>query len=201
MKKYKRFPFSIGELPTSYKMSMTYEEQLIWLCNYMEKTIIPYLQELDKKIAEWDDTIEELNKKLDLIDDLIAEFNELKIEFEVFKNNIIKEINDRINDIEEQIIDTLNTEINKIYIYMYGIEERLNYKLDNITIDNFKMVDPTTGQLSSISSIINKLFDQLRDDPINCTEFDGLELTATEFDNKEITAYDFDNSGKAILMN
>ena len=32
---------TIGALPTSYLISMTYEEQLIWLCDYLENTVIP----------------------------------------------------------------------------------------------------------------------------------------------------------------
>ncbi len=37
---------TIGQLPTSYLISMTYEEQLLWLSNYLEKTLIPTMNEL-----------------------------------------------------------------------------------------------------------------------------------------------------------
>ena len=38
---FTRFIYTIGLLPSSYLMSMTYEEQLVWFCNYLEKTVIP----------------------------------------------------------------------------------------------------------------------------------------------------------------
>lgn len=37
---------TIGELPASYLVSMTYEEQLLWLCNYLEKTLLPKMNEI-----------------------------------------------------------------------------------------------------------------------------------------------------------
>lgn len=38
---FTHFCCTIGNLPTSYMISLTYEEQLLWLCNYLEKTVIP----------------------------------------------------------------------------------------------------------------------------------------------------------------
>ena len=36
-----RFVAKFGMLPSSYKEAMTYEEQLVWLCNYLETEILP----------------------------------------------------------------------------------------------------------------------------------------------------------------
>ena len=41
LKPFPRFCCSIGYIPTSYKISMTYEEQLLWLCDFLENTVIP----------------------------------------------------------------------------------------------------------------------------------------------------------------
>lgn len=38
---FKCFPKSIGELPTSYRESISYEEQILWLCNFIEKEVLP----------------------------------------------------------------------------------------------------------------------------------------------------------------
>ena len=38
---FKKFCMSIGILPSSYVESMTYLEMLMWLCNFLENTIIP----------------------------------------------------------------------------------------------------------------------------------------------------------------
>ena len=36
-----RLCVTLGMLPSSYKESLTYEEQLLWMFNYIEKTLIP----------------------------------------------------------------------------------------------------------------------------------------------------------------
>ena len=38
---FRHFCMSIGELPSSYMQSMTYLELLMWLCKYLENTVIP----------------------------------------------------------------------------------------------------------------------------------------------------------------
>ena len=35
IKPFTRFLMTIGELPSSYLVSMTYEEQLLWFCNFL----------------------------------------------------------------------------------------------------------------------------------------------------------------------
>lgn len=79
---FAHFCCTIGNLPTSYMISLTYEEQLLWLCNYLEKTVIAAvntnaeavaeLQELYNQLKEYVnnyftnlDVQEEINKKLD----------------------------------------------------------------------------------------------------------------------------------------
>lgn len=82
LKPFTHFIYTIGELPSSYLMSMTYEEQLIWLCNYLEKTVIPTVNNNGQAVSELQtlyielqdyvnhyfdnlDVQEEINKKLD----------------------------------------------------------------------------------------------------------------------------------------
>ena len=79
---FAKFCCTIGNLPTSYMISLTYEEQLLWLCNYLEKTVIPAvntnaqavqeLQELYVVLKNYVDNYfenldvqEEINNKLD----------------------------------------------------------------------------------------------------------------------------------------
>ena len=52
LRPFTRFIYTIGELPTSYLMSMTYEEQLVWFCNYLEKTVIPTIDNNGKAVEE-----------------------------------------------------------------------------------------------------------------------------------------------------
>lgn len=60
-----RFIYTIGELPSSYLMSMTYEEQLIWLCNYLEKTVIPTINNNGNAVSELQNLYIELKNYVD----------------------------------------------------------------------------------------------------------------------------------------
>ena len=66
-----RFCMTIGEIPTSYMNSMTYEEQIIWLCNFLEKEVIPVVNnnsEVVKELQNWFENLdvqEEVNNKIE----------------------------------------------------------------------------------------------------------------------------------------
>lgn len=36
---------TIGNLPTSYALSLSYEEQIWWLCDFLEKKVFPAIEE------------------------------------------------------------------------------------------------------------------------------------------------------------
>ena len=38
---FTRFCMSIGAVPTAYLAGLTIEEQLLWFCSYLEKEVIP----------------------------------------------------------------------------------------------------------------------------------------------------------------
>ena len=96
MKELKSLPkiihqcMTIGEIPTSYKYSLTYEEQLMWFCKFLQDEVIPVVnnnsdavQELQNYVATFFDNLdvqEEVNTKLDEmagsgeLEELIAEY-------------------------------------------------------------------------------------------------------------------------------
>lgn len=74
---FKKFCMTIGELPTSYVESMTYYESLVWLCNYLGKTVIPALNangeaviELQEKYIELKDYVDNYFKNLDIQEEI-----------------------------------------------------------------------------------------------------------------------------------
>lgn len=62
---------TIGELPTSYKISLTYEEQLMWFCNFLENEVIPVVNNNSTVVQEllnWFDNLDvqdEVDNKLE----------------------------------------------------------------------------------------------------------------------------------------
>ena len=47
-----RFIYTLGQLPTSYLMSMSFEEQLVWLCNYLGTQVIPAVNQNGEAVEE-----------------------------------------------------------------------------------------------------------------------------------------------------
>ena len=119
----KHFCITIGNLPSSYMESMSYEEMIIWLCKYLEETVIPTLnnngeavnelQELYKATKEYIDSYftnldvqKEINNKLDKMSQS-GELTQLIKKYiqpiqENFENNINNKINNQNNLIEKQ---------------------------------------------------------------------------------------------------
>ena len=60
LRPFTKFIYTIGELPTSYLVSMTYEEQLIWLCNYLTNTVIPTINNNAEAVKEVQDLVTQL---------------------------------------------------------------------------------------------------------------------------------------------
>lgn len=60
-----KFCCTIGELPTSYMISLTYEEQLLWLCKYLEETVIPAVNTNAEAVAELQELYIELKNYVD----------------------------------------------------------------------------------------------------------------------------------------
>ena len=47
-----RLCITLGMLPSPYKESLTYEEQLLWMLNYIEKTLIPTINNNAQVVEE-----------------------------------------------------------------------------------------------------------------------------------------------------
>lgn len=52
LKPFTRFCCSIGIIPASYLVAMSYEEQLLWLCDFLENTVIPTINNNGEAVTE-----------------------------------------------------------------------------------------------------------------------------------------------------
>ena len=59
---------TIGAIPTSYRLSLSYEEQIVWLCNYTLTTIIPAINDNAETLEEVIALYEELKEEIEQID-------------------------------------------------------------------------------------------------------------------------------------
>lgn len=65
LKPFPKFCCSIGYIPTSYKVAMTYEEQLIWFCDFLENTVIPTVNQNGQAVEELQNLYTELQNYVD----------------------------------------------------------------------------------------------------------------------------------------
>lgn len=57
---FRKFCMTVGELPSSYTETMSYYETLVWLCNYLGKTVIPAIDNNAEALKEVQDLFIEL---------------------------------------------------------------------------------------------------------------------------------------------
>lgn len=194
---FKKFIMTIGELPTSYLESMTYGEMVMWLCNYLQNTVIPAINNNADVTNELIKKIEELD-----VDAILAEIERLQNEIDVLEN-----VKANKTDVETALFN-LNTTLRQVIAQDYQTlkdysdaqDELLQNQIDNFSADNITAYDPTTGQVEPLDVVLANIYDQTRGNALTATEFDELELTATAFDAYEITAREFDITGKTILV-
>lgn len=109
-----KFCYTIGMIPTSYKMSLTYEEQIIAIGHYLEETVIPALNNNAEAVAELQSLFIQLK---DYVENY---FDNLDVQYEI--NNkldtmaqdgtLAQIINEQVFQDLSSNIDTLNTILN-----------------------------------------------------------------------------------------
>lgn len=205
-----RFCSSLGILPTSYLMTLSYGEQVTWLCNYINNTIIPILKSNNEAISTIpifeENVTNQLNEFQTILDSYVSSLDDVKEDIININNTLIQynilitELNQKINEDIENLEELINSNFNALKNYVDIKDYELNQKIENIQIGAIQVYDPTTGILSPLQEVLNNLYGVSNKDGLTASEFDNLELTATTFDNYQITAYEFDSQGKVILV-
>ena len=116
-----KFCCTIGMIPTSYKLSLTYEEQILAIGKYLEETVIPALNNNAEAVAELQ------NLFIQLKDYVENYFDNLDVQ---------QEISDKIDNlvengtlsalINEQLFSELNNKLNKKIYYFNSLSDLKN---------------------------------------------------------------------------
>ena len=136
-----KFIYTLGVLPTSYLMTMTYQEQVTWLCNFIQQTVIPAI-----------------NDDVDAIQELQQLYNDLQDYVDNYFENldVTEEINNKLDemfedgDLEELIKRYINPQIDSINQEITRFEN-----LTNNNIQNFE--NTTTAQINSIENLVSNV--------------------------------------------
>lgn len=188
---------TLGNLPTSYKESLSYPEQLQELRHKINEVVTNYNSILSL-LDDISSNYEEISQKLDNIEVQIQEINDF---FPTFRSQILQSVDNKNNSLYLQVTNLLNDYQSIFNNSLQNLRNDLETEISRIELGDVKAYNPTNGETQNVSKVIMDVYNMFRDNAISCAEFDALELTATEYDEMEITAYNFDVNSKSILLN
>ena len=175
-------------ISSNYLDNMTYAEFLLGILKKMNEIIaVTNTQQ---------EFIDEFNVKYQ---ELLIEFEQLRADFDALEDKITASVQAQFDALEVEVRNLITATQNYLIAYTDSAEARLQAQIEAIQIGDINVIDPTTGILSPIQTVINNLAGSSAD-ALTATEYDALNLTATAYDNYDITAYDYDFKGKALLV-
>lgn len=211
---FKRMVTTVGNLPTSFVDSMSYYETLAWLCQYVQETIIPKINENSEAINQIEKDFDELRQE---VEEAIQEIPQLRADFEALVirfNETVEELQAQYEQFEQDVEDEINSKIAEvrasIMVVVDSYFETLNNKIDSEVariddkfndwaIANTIVFNALQGRETTLQVYLDDLSGLNRTNAISASEYDGLELTATDYDGRQISARDYDYDGKTIL--
>ena len=106
LKPFPKFCCSIGMIPTSYKVSLTYEEQLLWLCDFLENTVIPTVNNNGQAVEELQNLFTKLTNYINNY------FDNLDVQTEI-NNKLDEMVEDGTlaNIINQEIFGEINSQL------------------------------------------------------------------------------------------
>ena len=121
---------TIGELPTSFTESMSYYELLAWLCDYIEKTIIPAVNNNAESVKELQDLFVELK---DYVDNY---FDNLDVQEEINnKLDAMAEDGTLAHIINEEIFGELSNKVDTNTAAIAATDEALDKKINGFKLN------------------------------------------------------------------
>lgn len=112
---FARFCCTIGNLPSSYMASLSFEEQLMWFCDYLQNTVIPAVNNNAQCVKELQELYVKLKNYVDNYFNNLDVQNEINIKLDKMAEDgtLDKIINQQIFGDINQNIENLNNNITK----------------------------------------------------------------------------------------
>lgn len=166
-------------------------------------TDVEYLLGIWKKLNEM---IAQINSNTKFIEDydgrievVEAEIAALRNEMTSFETQVDSEITNRFNDIKVELRGMIASTLAQANAYTDATAALLHEEIQQISIGNISVYDPTTGLMSDLQIVLNNLYGASRGEAITAGEYDALELTASTYDGYDLTALNYDLYGKTLL--
>ena len=163
-------------------------------------TDVEFLLGVLKKL---NDVIAQVNlntAQIDKIAAIEAEINVLREEMTQFEEDVNQSIALQFAELKVELQAMVVTTLAQAKAYTDTMVAQLEQEIQEISVGEISIFDPTTGFYSPLQTVIDNLYNASREDALTATEYDALELTATAYDAYELTATEYDNNGKSLLV-
>lgn len=167
-------------------------------------TDVEFLLGILKKLNE---IITQVNKNTEFIDEYSGKIEEiegkifaLEEEMTQFEQDVNASIATQFANIRVELQAMIISAVAECKAYTDAIAANLEDEIQNISVGQINVFDPSTGMYSPLQTVIDNLYDSGRSGALTATEYDELELTATAYDAYELTATEYDKEGKSLLV-
>ena len=158
------------------------------------------LKKLNEIIAQTNQNTEFINNYTGKIEELETEMANLRQEMTEFEDHINESIALQFAEIKVELQSMIATTLVQAKAYTDSVAAQLEDEIQQISIGQISVFDPTTGIYSPLQTVIDNLYNTSRDDALTASEYDALDLTATAYDEYELTAREYDVNGKSLLV-
>jgi DNA repair exonuclease SbcCD ATPase subunit len=166
--------------------------------------LLGVLKKLNEVIAQTNKNTQFIDEYTGKIEEIETEIANLRAEMTEFEEDVNDNIETQFIQIKLELQSMIATALNQANAYTDAIASQLRDEIEQISIGDITLYDPTTGVLSPLQTVIDNLYGTTREEALMASEYDNLLLSATEydtFDNGEpLTAFNYDKFGKTLLV-
>ena len=162
--------------------------------------LLGVLKKINEIILQVNKNTEFIDKYSGKIEELEADVASLRSEMESFEQETTQNIAQQFANIRIELQAMIATTLTQANAYTDSVAANLEYEIQQISIGQISVFDPTTGIYSPLQIVLDNLYTLGRTDALTASEYDALDLTATAYDAYELTAYEYDNNGKSLLV-
>lgn len=163
--------------------------------------LLGVLKKLNEMIAQLNVNTEFIDNYTGKIEEIEAEVASLRQEMTTFEEDVNNSIAIQFAQIKVELQALVATALTQANAYTDSVAAGLENEIQQISIGQIQLFDPTTGLYSPLQIVVDNLYNLGRTDALTASEYDALDLTATTYDAADLTAYEYDNNGKTLLSN
>ena len=163
-------------------------------------TDVEFLLGVLKKLNEVIAQVNKNSQYIEKIGEIEAEIVALREEMTQFEQDVNDSIALQFAEIKVELQAMIATTLAEARAYTDTVAAQLEQEIEEISVGQISLFDPTTGLYSPLQTVIDNLYNASRESALTASEYDALDLTATAYDAYELTAVEYDQNGKTLLV-